>query len=171
VSNFAYTGNGSAAKSEGVELSVSSMPVSGLKISAWGSYDKAVLTEDFVNVSNTTASAGDRLPNTPRFSGYFSLEQEFPLWSGATGFAGGAVSYVGDRRGVFRPTTVRQEFPAYAKTDLRAGLRVDTWTTTLFVNNVTDRRALIGGGIGYFNPAAYIYIQPRTYGVNLSKSF
>jgi outer membrane receptor protein involved in Fe transport len=174
--NLGYESNGSAAKSEGVELSVEAKPFRDLTVAAWFTYDKAVLTQDFPANSTSYGAAGDRLPNSSRFSGNVSLEQKFRLTNDVTGFVGGAESYVGDRLGVFLATSgglpqPRQEFPAYAKTDLHAGVSADAWTVNIYANNVTNKRALINGGAGYVAASAYVYITPRTVGVSVSKSF
>jgi outer membrane receptor protein involved in Fe transport len=171
VSHLVYNTNGGKAKSEGAELSVTLRPTTDLNISAWVDYDNAVLTQAFPANSPTYGVAGDRLPLSSRYSGNASVQQEFQLWNDATGFAGGAVSYVGNRVGTFGSTPDRQEFPSYTKTDLRAGVKSDSWTTTLYANNVFDKRALVNGGTGYFYPAARIYIAPRTIGVNVAKTF
>ena len=97
------------------------------------------------------------------------------MWRDATGFVGAAVSYVGDREGPFTGAPgapgPRQGFPGYAKTDLHAGLKIDSWKVDLFANNVTNRRGVLDGGYGYFYPPATIYITPRTVGINVVKSF
>ena len=162
--------NGSGAKSEGVELSVTSKPLTGLTAAAWIDYDNAVLTQNFP-AGPAYGVAGDRLPNTSKWSGNLSLEQDFPLWSSATGFVGGQVSYVGDRVSVFTSDSQRQEFPSYTKTDLRAGVKYDSWTTNIYVNNVADVRGVLNGGIGFDPQFAYVYIQPRAVGVSVSKHF
>jgi hypothetical protein len=42
----------------------------------------------------------------------------------------------------------------------------------VYVNNVTDRRGLLYGGVGTLpNPAAFEVIEPRTIGVNVMKKF
>ena len=63
----------------------------------------------------------------------------------------------------------RQVYPACARTDLRVGARFDSWTLNLFVNNVTDRRGLLQGGLGYTPPFAFQYITPRTAGLSAVK--
>lgn len=96
-----------------------------------------------------------------------------------TGFAGGMVSYVGDRESIFASnpcpgplfSCVRQTFPGYTKTDLRAGVKYDSWTTSLYVNNVTDARGALNGGAGYQIPFAFVYIRPRTVGLTVTKAF
>jgi iron complex outermembrane recepter protein len=165
-----FNTNGSRAKSEGVELSLTSRPLTGLTATAWVVYDDAVLTQAFPP-GPAYGVAGDRLPNTSKWSANVSLEQEFPLGANATGFVGGTVSYVGDRLSVFTATADRQDFPAYTKTDLRAGVKWDSWTTNFYANNVADVRGLLNGGVGFDPHFAYVYIQPRTVGVNVVRKF
>jgi outer membrane receptor protein involved in Fe transport len=176
---FAYTGNPGDAKSQGVELSMDAAPWTDVRISAWIAYNDAVLTEDFPPGA-FFAHEDDRLPFTSRFSGSFSMDQEFPMALGLTGFIGGQVSYASDRFGGFRvrqffggpPISARGIYPAFARTDLRAGVKRDTWTASLFVNNVTDRRAIIAGGpTSGFGDTVFQYIQPRTIGLTVSKDF
>jgi iron complex outermembrane recepter protein len=166
-----YIANAGEAKSDGVELSIKWNPVAGLAISAWGTWDDAVLTKGFPASSTEYGEPGDRLPYSTRFSGNFSLDDQFPLPGGTTGFLGGTVSYVGDRVGEFQSDPQRQTYPSYTRTDLRAGIKYDSWTATLFVNNVADIRGQLAGGLGYVPPFGLQYIQPRTVGLTLRKSF
>jgi iron complex outermembrane receptor protein len=170
-----YEANGSAAKSQGVELSVESRPLTGLTIAGWVAWDDAQLTQPFPAASTAAGGAygvpGDRLPYSSRFSGNASIEDDFPLASRLTGFAGGSLSYVGDREGEFTASAQRQDLPAYAKLDLRTGIKYDSWTTDLFLNNVTDKRGVLSGGLGSFPPFGFVYIQPRTVGLSVAKSF
>src|SRR5262249_42447756 len=115
--------------------------------------------------------SGDRLPYSSRVSANVSASQEFPLWAGWTGFVGGTVSYVGDRKGPFVATPDREIFPAYTKTDLRAGVVYDSWTANLYVNNATDVRGIVNGGAGSLLPNVFKYITPRTLGFGVVKSF
>lgn len=167
-----YTGNGSGAKSEGVELSLTLRPLSGLAISGWVSYDDAVLTQDFGPDSPTYGISGDRLPNSSRISGTVSIKQNFPLGR-ADGFIGAVYNYVGNRFGLFQPITnsARQYYPSYYMAGLQAGVNLETWNATIYANNITDSRGLIGGGIGSFPLTGYSYVTPRTVGLNISKSF
>ena len=114
---------------------------------------------------------GNRLPNSSRFSGSLSADYEWLHTGTLTGTVGGTLSYVGNRLSVFTGTPERQEFPSYAKTDVRAGVTYATWTVNLYVANLTDRRGLIGGGLGALNPVAFNYIQPRTTGLSVAKTF
>lgn len=180
--SFSYGANGGSAKSEGVDLSVTARPLTGLTVTSWVAYDDAALTQSFPVTSSVYGVAGDRLPYAARFSGMVSFQQEFPLWSKATGFAGGAVTFVGDRTGQFDGFAAdgvtplpRQDYPSYTKTDLRAGVKQDSWTTSVYVNNLTNRRGVLSGGQGSYipppGPYAFVLIQSRTVGLNVSKSF
>jgi outer membrane receptor protein involved in Fe transport len=93
-----------------------------------------------------------------------------------TGFVGGSVSYVGDRVGNFTapPPAVppRQDYPAYTKVDARLGARFGSWTVNLYANNLTDERGILFGGLGTVpNPAAFTYIQPRTFGLTATYKY
>jgi outer membrane receptor protein involved in Fe transport len=172
VSQEGYIVNAGRAKSQGVELSLESRPLTGLRIATWMAWGDPVLTEDFPPLSAAFGVSGNRLPDSSRLSGNFSIDQEFPLGSVATAFVGGSISYIGDRKGVFTATPLRQTYPAYAQTDLRAGMNYNDWTLNLFVNNLTDKRGLLSGGLGnQVNELAFTYIQPRAVGLSVAKTF
>jgi outer membrane receptor protein involved in Fe transport len=166
-----YTSNASEAKSEGFELALTLRPARGLTIDAWGVYNNAVLTEPFPATSPAVGAKGDRLPYSSRYSGNLSVNQSIPLRPNWRGFIGGSASLVGRRIGQFTNTAVRQVLPSYTRVDLRTGVESKGWTGTLYVNNLTDRRGVLGGGIGTFNPNSFNYIQPRTIGLSVSKIF
>jgi len=166
-----YSGNAGEAKSAGVELSFNWRPLAGMTVSAWGDYDDAVLTQGFPANSSTYGVPGDRLPYTSKFSGHVAFEQAFKLGNDFSAFGGGELSYVGDRLGIFTPSTARQDLPAYTTASLRAGVRRDSWSVTGYVNNVANRRGLLDGGTDYFPVNGFVYIQPRTVGVSVAKTF
>jgi outer membrane receptor protein involved in Fe transport len=172
VTKAGYRSNASHAKSQGVELSVESRPVSGLTASGWVAFNGAQLTAALPAISGAYGRPGDRLPYSSRFSSNVSLNEEFVLTGSLTGFLGGSLSYVGDRKGVFRNVPQRQTFPAYAQTDLNGGIRQDSWSVNAYCTNVTDRRGVLTGGLGTSpNPLAFNYIQPRTVGLSVTKTF
>jgi iron complex outermembrane recepter protein len=171
-----YNTNGSRAKSEGAELSLEVRPFTGLAAKGWVAWDDAVLTQAFPATSTVYGADGDRLPYSSRYSGNISVEEEFPISSQWNGYVGGVVSYVGDREGVFRGETAgvpqpRQDLPGYARADIHAGVKYDSWTTNFYLNNVADRRGVLEGGLGGFPPFGFMYIQPRTVGVSVTKIF
>jgi outer membrane receptor protein involved in Fe transport len=169
-----YTSNASRAKSQGVELSAESKPWTGLTLAAWVSWNDAELTRA-IPPGPALGISGDRLPYGARFSSNFSVRQEFRLSDRLSAFVGGAVSYIGYREGEFQSAAPnsppRQSYPPYARTDLRAGLSWTSWKLDLFANNIADKRGQLSGGAGYFPPFGYTYIQPRTLGLAIAKTF
>ena len=159
---YDYVLNGSRAKSDGVELSLTAKPLSGLTMSGWAVWNEAELAEPLPG----GCCAGDRLPYSSRFSGYASATQEVPLWADVRGFVTGSLSYVGSREAEF--SSPRQTLPAYAKTDIQIGMHSEQWQGTVFVTNATDRRGYLAvqGGFPFFQ-----IIQPRTMGFNVSLKF
>ena len=174
ASQQGFNVNASRARSQGIELSVQSRPLPGLQLAAWVAFNDATLREGFPQESLAYGVPGARLPYSSRFSGNLSVDQAFPLTGSVEAFVGGSLSYLSERFGPFpsiAAPTQRQVFPAYARTDLRAGLKFGSWKVNLFGTNVTDRRAIISGGIAALNPTALTYIQPRTFGLSVARSF
>jgi len=170
---FGYRGNSGNAKSAGIELTVTSRPWTGLTISAWMDYDDAVLTQGFPLGSTGYGIPGTRLPFSPKWSGFTSIQQDFPLATNLSGFVGAQASFVGNRFGQFSSSAsaYRQYYPGYTQINLRTGVVRSSWTGNLYITNVADNRAVIGGGTGSFPPNGFQYIQPRTVGLNVTKSF
>lgn len=172
-----FYNNGKGARSRGVEFSSTVRPVRGWEISGWVTYTDAELTEDFPAGTILFGRAGDRLPVSPRWSWNISSEFETPVSSNVTAFAGGSLTYVGDRIGLFvrqtNPAVIppRQLLPHYTQLDLRAGVRIGDLTATVYVNNLTDEKGLLRGGLGYTFPFARYYTQPRTIGLTVGYAF
>ena len=80
------------------------------------------------------------------------------------------MNYVGDRVADFEATAQRQDLPGYAKIDLRIGAKHDTWSVNVFANNVANKRGVLQGDLPT-NPLAFIYIQPRSVGLSVSKQW
>jgi len=172
VTGATYFTNASSAKSQGIELTVDSRPITGLTVSAWVAWNDAVLTSSLPPNSSAYGLSGDRLPFSSHFSGNFGVEEDFPVWRNMSGLVGGSASYIGDREGFFSSSPQRQDLPGYAQINLRTGVKDDSWTVNLFANNVADKRGLLSGGLGApINPFAFTYIQPRTIGLAVTKTF
>lgn len=169
-SYISYNTNASGARSRGVELSIEARPSDDVAITAWATWSDPELTRALppgAPGSAPVAGPGERLPYSSRFSSNVSFDWTVPLGS-LKAILGGSLSYSGDRLGTFVSAGERQEFAAYTRADLRVGLVRESWTLNVFANNVFDKRARLNTG-----PAAstFIYIQPRTVGVNLAKTF
>ena len=172
-----YEINAGRAKSQGAELAAEARPLKGLTVSAWVVWADAEFKSGFPEgAAFPVILPGDRLPYTSRFSGSLAVDDNFVVSSPLMAFVGGSLSYVGDRLGGAQYTgTPRAHLPAYAQMDLHAGLKYQTWTITAFVKNVTDKRGVLDGGVDYQyifpDPNTYTFIQPRTVGLNLAKTF
>lgn len=162
-----YSDNASRARSRGIELTMDAHPADATSISIWAAWNDSELTEALPVTSTFPGGSGDRLPYSTRFSGTFSIEQSFPLGA-LTGVLAGSANYVGEREGEF--SAVRQVYPSYTRVDLRTGVRAGAWSANLFVNNAMDKRGALSGGAGIF-PFAFTYIQPRTVGISVARTF
>jgi iron complex outermembrane recepter protein len=169
--NIFYFGNSGSAKIEGLELSTQVRPVTGLTVGGWVSWAESKLT-DIPATSELASYEGQALPFFPRFSGNLSIDQQFPVATSITGFAGAAITYIGSRLDNFiGGGEDRLVFPAYAKTDLHIGMNYGDWMARLYANNVTNRRGIINGGPATLIPDSYYYITPRVIGLQVSKKF
>lgn len=173
---FTFYTNGSQARSEGLELSGALQLFDGLSVSAWGAWSTAELTEALPVTATVFGADGSRLPYGTKSSGSISLDQSFQLSNAIDGYVGVSASYVGERLGAFRGLAAgvplpRQVLPSYTKVDARLGLALQSWSVDFFLNNLTDRRGMLQGGLGQTDPTSFYYIQPRTYGFSVSRDF
>ncbi|HWE45689.1 MAG TPA: TonB-dependent receptor [Caulobacteraceae bacterium] len=172
VSNLYGATNGGAARSRGVEGSLSLRPIRGLTLGLDGAYIDARLTR------NTPATfggvAGDRLPLSPQLSGAASAAYERPLSPSVSGFAGIDWRYDGGRISEFEFGAPRQELPAYSMLDLRLGLKFEAYTLTAYVKNATSGRAfssVVPETLGGVNALAAFVANPHTIGLTLAAKF
>jgi iron complex outermembrane recepter protein len=175
-----FTTNAGAAKSDGVELAVEAHPLQGLTLGVQGSYNNAVLTRDLppeAAAAGAYGLSGDRLPYNIRFSGSFSANQNVRLSNDWVAFVGGAVNYVGARPYEFSTSSTQPRiwFPAYTQFNLHTGAHYQSWLINLYVNNVSNRRGVVGilpsTNIGDTGGYLTTITQPRTLGLSVAKTF
>lgn len=179
VSRSSFFGNGSKARSSGVEGSITYRPWVGMTLGVDAAYTDAILTASLPvgPTSDIYGLNGDVLPFSPKFTGNLSIEQTWPVTGVWTGYVGGDLAYVGSRYGVFpeNQTVPRIELPAYTDLDLRTGMQGDKWSFELFVKNATNKRGFVTGQLlnALSGAAGYevMPIQPRTIGISLSRDF
>jgi iron complex outermembrane receptor protein len=107
------------------------------------------------------------------------LDYELALGNRWTAHFGGGWRYVGEQGTAIAARTgadVSYVLPSYAALDLAAEVTRGNWSVRLFVRNVTDRHAYIGGGLGIDadNEPYGIdlnALQPRTAGISLDVGF
>ncbi len=142
--------------------------------------------------------AGNRLPTVPKFQAVAAATYQWQMGSNRLGYATGTYQYVGSRftqfgdqaagfgtvnlltfagtiggpltQGTF---TFDPELPSYDLVNLRVGMLIGDWDAALFVNNVTDERALLAldQERGTRARVGFLTNQPRTFGVSARVNF
>jgi iron complex outermembrane recepter protein len=177
--SYSFEGNASRAKVYGLEAEISALACEGLEVSLNGAYNHAALAEDEPGANaqvppHTTLPGrqGNRLPDVPVFSGSFVANYTAPLGgTGLKGFIISSLSYTGASATAFRSDDpLYRTLPSYALLNLRIGADKEIWRIAAFVDNVTDRRAVL-----FIDPRAgynrnYVN-RPRTAGVTVTLTF
>ena len=176
-SQLTFRTNGGKARSRGIEFSATVTPWEGMTIAGNMAITDAELTEALPAIENGLRAAdGAALPYTSKFNANLSVDQTFELASNLEGSVGASFTRVGDRPGAFlsvNGTGPRLELPGYSVFDLRAGLTLDeVWSATAFIRNLGDRRGItLADDRNGTNITTALYIQPRTFGLTLARSF
>lgn len=149
------------AVSEGLELTADAHPFPSLVVIASLAATHAYLRQTDVDLG---ATAGEELPNAPRFSATLGGDYTFHTF-GMRPSAGMTVRYVDARSTEFGGTWV---LPAYTIVDLRAGLDVGPAVLQLFAHNIFDARGQISEG----GPGIRVtLVEPRTIGMSATVYF
>jgi outer membrane receptor protein involved in Fe transport len=172
---YNYFVNGGSAKSEGAEMTLIWVPVTGLTLRANGAYTDAHLTTDAPSAGGV---AGDIMPYTPKWSGSLGGDYNFTLasykaWMGAT------VDYIGTRHSDF---SLHKDvnLPSYATVNANVGMDIHQARVSFYVRNIADKRGInyanpVGDQTTGLNPSGNPYsatvIQPRTIGVDVAYRF
>lgn len=179
--NLGFVTNAGAAHSNGAELEVTAVPLTGLTFNVSGSYTQSILDQ-----AAEGAAPGTRLPNTPDYT--FSVSADYVRQIAANGLKGffhvdwagrgnafGTIPNIPQSatNGAFQ-LVFRNEAPAFATVGLRAGIEMEHWSVTAFVENLTNSQAssfdfndnAVFGAFGVFLEQKYI-TRPRTVGLEL----
>jgi iron complex outermembrane receptor protein len=161
-----------------------------------------VTTTDTLGVTSVVGGvkSGNRLPSVPKLQGSASITYSVPVGGGAASRLSftGSGQYVGSRYTqiddltpgigtvdiatfganmggpMTQPTfTFNPLLPAYTLVNLRVGLSRASWQAAVFVNNLTDERALLAldRERGLRARVGYLVNQPRTLGVSLNFNY
>ncbi|MBK5258024.1 MAG: TonB-dependent receptor [Thermoanaerobaculia bacterium] len=142
---------------------------------------------------------GNRLPTVPEFQMAAAANYRWQMRQGLAGYATAVYQHVGDRftqigdqadgfgtvnLRSFDPNniggpysqntfTFNPKLPAYDLVNFRVGFLKNQWDTALFINNVTDERALLAldQERGTRARVGYLTNQPRTFGVSTRVNF
>lgn len=162
-----FTSNLGKARIEGFEAAAVWNPVRPLQITASLSLlDPKLLTDS----AGLRASAGDRLPNSPKVAAAVNARYSFSA-AGLPAFAGINIAHVGERASGFRNAPSYYKLPAYTQVDVSGGVRVGRFDVNAYVRNLGDTRGQLGAAVAPGFPAYVHVIEPRTAGVTVSASF
>ncbi len=165
---FPFTGNLGDAHIYGGEVELNAVVVPGLLFGLNGSFSHARFVSNPAAVAVRT-TIDDRVQDVPDVTSAASLSYRHELVDKLAFISRVENTYVGSRIDV---TAQPNYLPPYDLTNLRAGVEGGNWTAVLFVNNVTNRLALltnspaINVNVPTFNRTAIE--QPLTFGIDVS---
>jgi len=151
------------AKSQGLEVQLDWAATQNLSLGFNATYLDAKLTQD-VEIG-TLVPAGSRLPLSPKFKGsaYAQFDWDTDWFGGSSAWVRLQWSYTGDMLNQVEPLTVDDgpspqiKQPSYNIGDLRFGIDKDKWSMQLYINNITDERAVL-----FANPYEFDYWFDRS---------
>lgn len=165
-----YRANGSTASSRGVEFTTSYQVTDHLRLGATGSYTNAILEEA---VASLGGKAGDRLPQSPHWTGSLTADYETQLGSNWMLQLGGGYRYFDSTFSAVESSPAALEVPEQNIVDLYGGGTLNDRTSIrLYVRNVFNDRSYTNWNDtntpGFPN---FVPVQPRTIGVNVDLRF
>ncbi|MDB6091808.1 MAG: TonB-dependent receptor [Gammaproteobacteria bacterium] len=166
---FKFTANAGKARVYGAELEIAVTPVQGLTLSQSVGYTHATNSTTILAAGVT---AGERLLDVPQVTANTTLMYRYPLPGAMNLVARINNSYIDSMQDI---TFTRNTLPSYDLVDTRFGVESDRWSILLFIDNLTNKKALLSdtgalsANVSIFNRVATN--QPRTIGADLSFKF
>jgi iron complex outermembrane recepter protein len=166
MSGFNITVTGSDAAIAGLDAQVNALLPLGFSVDLNAGYTHS---QFLYNSAITGYPAGTSIPDTPKLTASGIVNWQHDLSDSIALFGSIEADYVGDRSEVPLVVTatlqninqVLMTLPAYSLTTLRFGLKGvrdngDAWTTTFFVNNLTNNAVLL-------DPQPQMALQTQAY--------
>ena len=164
---------------KGAEFSVRLGPISGLSLSAGGTYVHTRVDRNPINPTgafgNTADLRGQPFPNTPKWQGVADAQYRFAASGSLSAYVGSSLTLRSSAHGVLfsgDPAVAAREaalrLPGYILVDVRAGLETadGTWRLEAWGRNVTNKFYLIGAQRAADNITRFTGM-PATYGLSL----
>ena len=168
---FSFIANQGAAESKGFEVEATTQPADGLFLSMGAGFTDAEITEA---ANGGVGGPGDRLQHVPRWTLNGTLDYERPI-NGYDGFFRADFSHVGDSISRVVDADTPRTRPSYQIVDVRTGVRTDRYEFALFLDNITDERAVYGDNRTLAAEAVgrqrIVTNRPRTIGVDFRANF
>lgn len=125
----------------GLELQTTIQPVTGLRLTANGTYLKTRIDRYSGNDSagQPRNYRGTAFPASPKWQAFADAEYQFPVSSSVEAFFGGSATYNSSTNNSL-DEDARAHIKAFTTLDLRTGLRSsdDSWALMIFGRNVTN---------------------------------
>jgi outer membrane receptor protein involved in Fe transport len=172
VSNLTIINNAGQATVNGFEFDLDYALTDQFTLSLAASFNDAELDEDLINGDELEAAKGSELPFTPELQ-FTTIGRYETVISGFDSYAQIAWAHTDESWSDLR-TDARLKQDSYDIVNLSAGISRDSWSVSLFVQNLTDERAEISRG----NPGYESTIdtttntnRPRTIGLRFGRKF
>ncbi len=156
-----YDDNAGAAVSRGMELQVTAQPIEHLALNLDSAFADAHFTQTDPSIPVT---AGERLYYVPRWTAAFRADYSYPIGRGWQALAAMDFQYESARL-----DSSGMNLGSYALWDARVGARNDKFRVSLYVKNLTNKRALLGSLAIASSPYAFVVNTPRTVGLNFTQ--
>ena len=164
-----FPGNGGKASSRGLEASGTYRLSSNLRVGANGAFTDAQLDED---VPTLGGQKGDRLPESPRWTGALTLDYSAPIWGDKVLSAGASYRYRGSSLFASETDLNGYDIGDQNIVDGYAGVEFGKLMARIYVRNVFNDRAYTTL-FDQNDPArpSFVPVQPRTIGLSLDARF
>jgi len=180
IDGFGITATGGDAQIKGAEAELRALLTDDWDITLNYGYTNARFIQSSAIVGFPTGLA---IPDTPKYTASAVLHYAHDIDAGLSVFGSLEWDYVGSRTDAPYGETLTLwnygdlliHLPSYDLANLRVGLRGIRWTAALFVDNVTDKEALLDPepqiALQTAAYARYTVTRPRTIGVDLTYRF
>jgi outer membrane receptor protein involved in Fe transport len=180
LAGFGLTANGADARVVGFEAQLQALLTPEWNVGFNAGYTDSKFT---ANSAITGYPSGYQVPDIPKITASATVRWKHPLTSELALLGTLEEDYVGNRTDAPYGETVSLQninnyllhLPAYALTNLRFGVAGGAWTATFFVDNLTNKEALLDPQpqIDLQTNAfvRYLVNRPRTGGIDLTYKF
>ncbi|HZU63228.1 MAG TPA: TonB-dependent receptor [Novosphingobium sp.] len=164
---YVTTLNAGNARSQGAELELQARLTGTLSFNATASFTSARITQ---GASGLIAKAGQEVLAVPNRSATFGLAYRKPIAARRSLFASFDWTYTGKSYGSYKATDSDYARPAYWVGDLDIGTEYNGFTLRAFIKNIANDQTIIQRPQVLFISQG-LTVQPRTFGVSLSRDF
>ncbi len=169
---FNIVSNSGAAQSTGAEFELDMALVDHLTVNLALGYEDAKITEA---TEQSRTVVGQPLTGVPKWTGSLTSQYTIPLGE-RNAFVRGQFDFTGARTSFNNVAPPEgRALPSYGILNLRTGMDQGPWETTLFVQNLFDKRGVIGDlipeGAELAGRPRLFVVRPRTIGLQIRREF